>query len=960
MRASSPQPLAAFLLFILAATALPASAQPVLRATRVAEFEIDGMVRDLAMDEFGLIWVGTQSGLYRVDGHGVRRWTQSEEGIGHNDVLALHTDEEGTIWAGTSGGGLARIDPAAGEVRRVAGTDSMFVTRLASGGGSLFLGTWEDGVWRLTGDSLAQLLPGTTGQRVQGLEVVGHRVLAVLNATHAAAVDLSSGRVDTLTIDFEARGYNHLRLERNRLRVGSYGPGAILDLNPETGETTTVAPDLATVYDAVTDAAGRLWIATNDGLHVHTAGTTTTPARPRERNVVLPPGRVRTLLLDADQFLWIGTDRGLYRASTRQLDLGPERFGPEDDAPPVLAVHEDENGRLWLGTQDDGLIERLPDGTYREGDEGVATVSAIAEGPPGVLWLGSLGQGLFRLDTETGAVAPFRYRCPEEDCNPSNQILGILAESDALWLATNGGGLLRFDRGESTFARFLPESANERFLTGVVRRADGLWLGSAGGVLRFTNGAFAAEETTRSDHILDLFQDSRGTVWAASYGGGLLRHDGAWTRFSEDDGLPENLVASVAEDAAGRIWVSTLSQQPAVFDPETSRFIPIPSQAGIATGSSPGGLAAGASGRLYLAGTGYMSVFEGDSLPAPPLPGVLLQDGPGVTYAPTAVIPIGRSAGYPLRVLVPSYDPELRMRCDYRIDGGDWVDCGGATTTLGSVRAWPGESTLEVRATGIGLPETRATFTVDVLADWWQTPWMLLAWAGLLVGAAWTGLGTVDRVRRERARKLEARLQRGRQAERDQLASWLHDHSVNDLIGVRHLLEGTDGAQEAAARLAEIRQQLRNVCGELQMPSLDRGLGEALLRHLDAFGAANPELRVAHRIARENDWLEPEGRHNLFIAYRTVMANVVRHASAESVEVDWEVTGDEARLRVADNGRGFDREEAVRRADEAGRYGLLLAETHLRTVGGRMDVHTAPGAGTTIVLTLRRDQEARL
>jgi signal transduction histidine kinase len=80
------------------------------------------------------------------------------------------------------------------------------------------------------------------------------------------------------------------------------------------------------------------------------------------------------------------------------------------------------------------------------------------------------------------------------------------------------------------------------------------------------------------------------------------------------------------------------------------------------------------------------------------------------------------------------------------------------------------------------------------------------------------------------------------------------------------------------------------------------------------------------------------------------VTNAVRHADARSIRVDVQFEAERVELRVRDDGRGFDAEEAARRRGD--HFGLLGIQERARAVGGELAVTTAPGQGTEVVCRL--------
>ena len=78
------------------------------------------------------------------------------------------------------------------------------------------------------------------------------------------------------------------------------------------------------------------------------------------------------------------------------------------------------------------------------------------------------------------------------------------------------------------------------------------------------------------------------------------------------------------------------------------------------------------------------------------------------------------------------------------------------------------------------------------------------------------------------------------------------------------------------------------------------------------------------------------------------LTNILRHAGARNVWIELALAGDGLELTVRDDGTGFDLAEAHRRAVDGGSIGLLSMEERAALADGRIEIRTAPGAGTTV------------
>jgi signal transduction histidine kinase len=237
-------------------------------------------------------------------------------------------------------------------------------------------------------------------------------------------------------------------------------------------------------------------------------------------------------------------------------------------------------------------------------------------------------------------------------------------------------------------------------------------------------------------------------------------------------------------------------------------------------------------------------------------------------------------------------------------------------------------------------------------------PPLLAALAVLLlfqVPLAWRMARRLQRGHSDRERLLAAAVESS-DRERGRIASDLHDGVVQDLAGVAFgLAPLADEAQrdgdarrasvirDAVGRLRQGVRDLRTLLVEIHPPRLESaGLEPALsdlLSPLEAAGIAT-ELHVeANGGAHTSDPL-------VYRTAREAIRNAHEHAEPSAVEVSVTRRDGETRLVVNDDGRGFD---TTARAGE-GHVGLTLLDDLVRQSGGRLDVRSSPGEGTTVVL----------
>ena len=213
----------------------------------------------------------------------------------------------------------------------------------------------------------------------------------------------------------------------------------------------------------------------------------------------------------------------------------------------------------------------------------------------------------------------------------------------------------------------------------------------------------------------------------------------------------------------------------------------------------------------------------------------------------------------------------------------------------------------------------------------------------------------------ERLRGLTRRLIQVQEEERSHLARELHDEIGQALTALKIQLETLARASNGRAAEAQLKQgaqttgvaleRVRQLSLSLRPSQLDDlGLEAALRSHLHSqalIGGLVPHFDASEAPGS----LEPQVETACFRVAQEAITNILRHAGASNVWLS--LQGDAARLRlsVRDDGAGFDLDAARRRAAASGSLGLVGMEERVALVGGRLELHSAPGKGTDLIAT---------
>lgn len=371
-------------------------------------------VRSLLVDDRGRVWIGSYTGLSRIDTRNAapRSWGREEgrgDGLSSERVHALLQDRDGLVWIGTWLGGVHLYLPGSetfreyravpGEPRALPGNAVRSVYGDADG--SLWLGIQEGG-------GLVRFDPA------QG-------VLQRFRPEPQRPHSLASDRVQAVTRDLDGDlwvGFVDAGLDR--MRKGSDG---FEHLRADAEDPRRPQDD--NVLSLYVDRAGTLWVGYQDrGMDALCRGCTEFQRfRYRDGQGDGLPGQAIGAVFETSRGeLWVGARPG----GLARLDRATGRFTPleallveaREIAPrAITTLTEARNGELWVGSQGNGITRLLPleDGRYRgrtyTHKDGLAAeaIGAIIEDARGAMWV-STTLGISRIEPGSGRIENFSAR----------------------------------------------------------------------------------------------------------------------------------------------------------------------------------------------------------------------------------------------------------------------------------------------------------------------------------------------------------------------------------------------------------------------------------------------------------------------------------------------------------------------------------------------------------------------
>ncbi|MGK9368481.1 ligand-binding sensor domain-containing protein [Melioribacter sp. Ez-97] len=313
------------------------------------------------------------------------------------------------------------------------------------------------------------------------------------------------------------------------------------------------------VYGIMQSKDGFLWFGTEEGF-VRYDGVRF-EVFSSENIGLMNNNLVVAMLEDSKGVLWAGTFGGLLKYSENEVKLYDLSKGLSNNS--VRALFEDEYGRIWAGTSSGlNIIDGDSVKTYSVND-GLTNdyIYKITGDKKGKVYLATRTGGVNVAEYDLNGVK-FSAITAEHGLS-SNFIRSVYLDSkNQLWVGTFQSGIELIKDGKPV--NFEGKEKLKRLSAlDFIEDEDGIiYIGAESGLYRLNKGrvdSFILSSQTNYNNIIDLFFDREGNLWLGTYSNGLYKiHEGRFTAYAKEEGLPENFVLSVIADKKS-VWVSTRS-----------------------------------------------------------------------------------------------------------------------------------------------------------------------------------------------------------------------------------------------------------------------------------------------------------------------------------------------------------------------------------------------------------------
>jgi len=918
----------------------------------------DGNITGITVAPDGMLWVGTSGGLCVIDPFWLSikqiPLPENSDTINNDIATEVEFDAEGMAWT-TTETAIYKINPKTEEIEYTYKTDSPNV------GWYGMMIDRKGRIWMMK-DYLHRFDPSTQTMKIfKG----GNQHFGALSMVEDARGQIWAGTWGwgIVKYDEEQDTFQRFRQQetlammllpdntasgRPFFWVGG-GHSGLCIFYPDKEEYLWFHPDTRDPYTHNNylakfffkdQSSGDIWIGTEVGLEQFA------PATLRFGRAMIPPekdmgqfslvsGVVQDNTDDTGQRYFVAVwGVGLFRWDKVSGNFERIQSKTKLTAGSNFNLYQDSKGNIW-GVQKDGTARYNPrTGEWKDymvkfnHPERNNVFWCSLEDKKGNIWFGSNKEGLFRYNEITDQVEQAFFSEEYTDATKYLHVMQISEDhSGNLWLACNASGLIRYNPVTHEAKRFLyPGQKYNLLCNGVIVGKDGhIFVGC------YTD-------------FLEL--DGEGK---------LIR------QFNQQNGLKTNRTYYLVEDQQGKIWFNSVYLLHC-YDPKEASFTYYGKTDGLFSNSVTDGLSITSSGEIFV---GFQNAFNYF------YPHLLRRNAEPPPIAVTSIKVMNKersvstsAEGDTFLLLRPgedffevefaalNFNQQERNRYAYQLEGfnKDWIFTDRPVATFTNLNG--GTYTLHMKAANNdGVWNERGVdLQIRVNPSFYKTTWFPLTILVILGGMAFVFLW----FRRQQRKRLEKF--------RESLARDLHDEMGSTLSSIRFFSEYA-GQQivdkpHVTPMLQRISQSATNLSESMQdiiwAMQTDHDQLEDLTTHMMEFGFRLFEARNIKFITHITDGfsgtqLKPEIRRNVYLIFKEAVNNIAKYSEASQVEFDFAMKEGSLVMRIKDDGKGFDMESI--QAEGSGN-GLKNMKRRAIEIGGKLDITSQPGIGTSIILAV--------
>lgn len=664
--------------------------------------------------------------------------------------------------------------------------------------------------------------------------------------------------------------------------------------------------------------------------------------------------RKKRIAQSPDSTYWVATGEGLYHWLPK---TGSFTHIPIQKNEPVglECIMTDTNNNVWVGSSRNGvycynaITQKTVHYKYDKNDSTAlngARIGALLQDKKGYIWIGTWSGGVCRLDTTTKKIKRYPFivnlsGTPNHAKLDDKDALSLYQDKEGtIWVGTNAGSMNRFDEEKQRFVSY--QKNNKHF-----------------------------------ECIVNIAEDKEGRLWATTYAEGLFLVDKKKEiakNISTNEGLLSNDAFGMLIDDFNNVWLNS-ARGISIYNPASGSVRTIKNEI-LQTDFHPYFSLKTLQGLFMFPVNGGVVIlnpneFQPDStMPVTHIETVIFKKLQSTNKSiDSTIVRYGRDKIYlkydenrvTFNYIGLIYQNVEQVKYKYKLDGYDydWVYANTQRSATYTNLA-PGTYIFHVTAANSdGIWDKKGdSIHITIAPPFWAT-WWFRAVIVLLAAALIFLVARFLLTRKLKAQQQEFDRQKAIEKVRSKISMDIHDEISSGLTKISLLSQSIKSKYEMNKKVepeivdkitASSKEVIDNL-GEIIWavnPKHDnlQSLLSYIRNYITNFFEATPlECTVCFPDEMSQRLVSPDMKHNLFLVIKEALNNIVKHAEATKVTIQFRYTESSYMLIIQDDGKGIN--------DLNGRFfgnGLTNMKTRMEAIGGNLTVHSACSKGTQLQL----------
>jgi len=637
-------------------------------------------------------------------------------------------------------------------------------------------------------------------------------------------------------------------------------------------------------------------------------------------------------------------------------------------------------------------------------------IVSLAKESQNIFWFGTLSKGLVRFNLKTKEMINYTPDT-EPSINDINVNVLTFDKNNTLWIGTISGGIARYDKAKNIFIKYQHNPndstslSNNRIKTIFVDSRNNIWIGTEKGLNIYDRDKNCFKRIKYSlkdpyslndDHITGITEDKDGNIWVGTFSGGINKYEINTNKFIHyaEKYVPFSYqIKSLLVDDENNLWFSTnnglfryniKNDLLSVFD-EGDGLKSTDFTESVRLKMSTGSLIFG-SHKFFII-INPKNLFKKEKNYEVVITDFKIFGKSIITQSDISEvheINLSYKENY-FTIEFASLDlrNSNKINYSYKMEGFDnnWIDCG--KRRYASFMNLKGKTYLfKIRASRNDGLWYESSFPLKITIDSppWERWYAYVFYVVFIISIMSIIIKVRTRIQSQKIEFLQEkqkllaeakqtltnlirRFTQLQEEERSYISRELHD-GINQTIasiklGVDKLLLDKNTPKSLIPDLEflqnylkEIIQEIRNISQNLRPSILDDfGISSAIKNLCDDF-MNKTGINVIFNSFNLDKRLGYEIESNLYRIFQEVLNNIRKHSEATEVIISMQKDNNMYVIKIKDNGKGFDTKNIFTAEFANEHFGLNNIKKRAELIGAELDIISAPGLGTDIIIKI--------